>query len=80
MPVTSLENKIRGHEFWGLPKVVEEIPITTEGNICRAQAIDHQQNSYFELKVPTDGSKKDFDVSSTEQNLFSGNLNKAFKI
>jgi hypothetical protein len=64
MPVTSLENKIRGHAFWGLPKIVEEIPITIEGNICRVQAIDHEQNSYFELRVPTDGNSKNFDVSS----------------
>jgi hypothetical protein len=64
MPVTSLENKIRGHEFWGLPKVVEEISITIKDNICRAQAIDHQQNSYFELRVPIEGKKKHFDVSS----------------
>lgn len=64
MPVTSRENMIRGHEFWGLPKVVEEIPISVEGDICRVQAIDDQQNYYFELNVPTDGSRQDFDVGS----------------
>ena len=31
MPVTSLENQIRGTSIWGLPKVVEEIEISDRG-------------------------------------------------
>lgn len=65
MPVTSLENKIRGQKIWGLPKVVEEIPITHEGDICHIQGIDNEGRTYFDLKVPTTGKESSFDVSSS---------------
>jgi len=68
MPVTSLENKIRGQKIWGLPKVVEEISITLNENVCRIKAIDSDQRNYFELNVPTHGKETAFDVSS---NLYS---------
>ena len=68
MPVTSLENKIRGHKIWGLPKVVEEISIINRENVCKIQAIDSDQRNYFELNVPTDGGETNFDVNS---NLYS---------
>jgi len=68
MPVTSLENKIRGQKIWGLPKAVEEISITHKDNFCEIQAIDSDQQSYFELSVPTDGRDTVFDVNS---NLYS---------
>ena len=64
MPVTSLENKIRGQKIWGLPKIVEEIPITHEGNICHIQSIDSEKRTYLDLKIPTQGKSTDFDVSS----------------
>ena len=40
MPVTSLENQIRGTTIWGLPKVVEEIDIATDSDRCRTVARD----------------------------------------
>jgi len=61
MPVTSLENQIRGAAFWGLPKVVEEIHISTEGDSCSTVARDSEGEVYFELTVPKTGSAKHFD-------------------
>lgn len=61
MPVTSHENTQRGHKIWGLPKVTEEITIETQDGHCTTEAFDEQGNSYFKLKVPTDGKPKHFD-------------------
>lgn len=67
MPVTSLENNIRGHKIWGLPKVVEEIDIVTKDGNCVTTAYD-EGKPYFELSVPMTGKPKLFDVRS---NLYS---------
>jgi len=68
MPVTSLENRIRGNEIWGLPKVVHEIEIFEEGGDC--VTIDHEETGepYFEVRVPMEGKQKMFDVRA---NLYS---------
>jgi len=68
MPVTSLENQIRGRKIWGLPKVVQEINIKTEKNFSHTIAHEESGESYFELKVPMEGSPTNFDVSA---NLYS---------
>ena len=64
MPVTSLENQIRGVKIWGLPKVVHEIEISDEGDQC--VVVDHEESGepYFELRVPREGKPMKFDVSS----------------
>ena len=74
MPVTSLENQIRGHKIWGLPKVVQEIDLRDEAGDrvpegdCVTTAKEASGETYFELRVPMDGTPTDFDVSS---NLYS---------
>lgn len=68
MPVTSLENQIRGHKIWGLPKVVQEIDIRQEGGYCVTEAKEDTGETYFELSVPTSGTPTEFDVTS---NLYS---------
>lgn len=68
MPVTSLENRIRGNQIWGLPKVVNDIDITVEKGFSTIIATDEAGNDYFRLKVPTEGSPQAFDVQS---NLYS---------
>ncbi len=56
MPVTSLENQIRGTKIWGLPKVVEQIDITTGKDYNTCQAFDYEGNTpYFSLKIPVQG-------------------------
>lgn len=68
MPVTSLENRIRGSDIWGLPKVVDTIDISVENGTSRILATDEQGNEYFSLKVPTSGKATAFDVRS---NIYS---------
>lgn len=47
MPVTSLENRIRGNEIWGLPKVTQEIDQYEEGGDCVTAARDDAGERYF---------------------------------
>jgi hypothetical protein len=68
MPVTSLENRIRGRKIWGLPKDVERIDITTNGQISNIKASLDGESPYLELNIPMIGSPQAFDVKS---NLYS---------
>ncbi len=77
MPVTSLENQIRGTSIWGLPKVVEEIEISTEGENCKTVARDAGGEAYFELTVPTTGSAKHFDEFGLLYTMREGELLKS---
>jgi hypothetical protein len=77
MPVTSLENRIRGTRIWGLPKIVEEIEITTEGDSCTTTARDEHGETYFELTVPTAGAAKHFDETGFLYTLLDGELLKS---
>ena len=63
MPVTSLENQLRGLKIWGLPKVVQEIDIREEGGDCVTVANEETGEPYLELRVPMDGAPEEFDVS-----------------
>ena len=77
MPVTSLENQIRGEKIWGLPKIVEEIEISTEGSHCRTVARDRDGEAYIELSVPKAGSKKHFDEAGHVYSMLDGQLLKS---
>jgi len=77
MPVTSLENQIRGTSFWGLPKIVEEIDISTEGDSCATIAKDAGGDVYFELSVPKAGSAKHFDETGYLYSMLDGRLLKS---
>jgi Acetoacetate decarboxylase (ADC) len=68
MPVTSVENRIRGRKMWGLPKVEERIDIKVSGTNCRTQAYADTGEMYFQCDIPTTGKDEHFDVSS---NLYS---------
>jgi len=61
MPVTSLENRIRGHKIWGLPKVVVDIDIDDVGDDCVTVARDDDGRAYFELRVPRTGTPTRFE-------------------
>jgi hypothetical protein len=74
MPVTSLENQIRGTRIWGLPKIVETIDITSEEERCRTVAYDDDGLPYFDLTVPTTGSPKRFDECSRLYSVLDGRL------
>ena len=86
MPVTSLENRIRGHKIWGLPKVLNTIDINVENHVSTTSVTDEAGNTYFTLKVPTEGTNTHFDVKSNlysrlddellqSQTCFEGNFN-----
>jgi hypothetical protein len=74
MPVTSLENQLRGLRIWGLPKVVHEIEVTDDGDDC--VTIDHEESGepYFELRVPKSGEPTKFDVRSNLYSSLDGEL------
>jgi hypothetical protein len=77
MPVTSLENQIRGARIWGLPKIVEAIDISVENGCCTTIARDDAGDVYFELTVPTAGSVKHFDETGHLYTLLDGRLLKS---
>ena len=77
MPVTSLENQIRGAKIWGLPKIVEEIDISTEDSHCTTIARDENGEVYFELTVPKTGSIKHFDETGYVYSMLDGQLVKS---
>lgn len=77
MPVTSLENQIRGTKIWGLPKVVQEIDLRVEGGSCTTIAWDEKGKEYFRFRVPTEGSPTRFDVSSHLYTMLDGRLLKS---
>jgi hypothetical protein len=74
MPVTSLENQIRGTRIWGLPKLVEAIDITVDDEHCTTVARDADGEPYFELSVPTTGKPKRFDEAGILYTLREGRL------
>ena len=77
MPVTSLENQIRGIKIWDLPKVVEEIDISTSGNYYTTVAKDKDGEVYFELSIPKLGRPRHFDETSFLYNINNSNLQKS---
>ncbi len=77
MPVTSLENQIRGTTIWGLPKIVQEIDIDTDGDNCTTVARDDRGEPYFELSVPKAGSIKHFDETGHLYSVLNGQLLKS---
>lgn len=77
MPVTSLENQIRGTRIWGLPKIVETIDIEVDDERCTTVARDADGAPYFELAVPTTGSQKHFDETGHLYSMLDGTLLKS---
>ncbi len=77
MPVTSLENQIRGTKIWGLPKVVEEIEISTDGSHCTTVARDDNGEVYLDLSIPKTGSTKHFDETGYLYSMLEGKLLKS---
>lgn len=64
MPVTSLENRIRGREIWGLPKVVQQVDIVEDGGDCVTTCREDSGEPYLTLRVPMHGTPTELDLSS----------------
>jgi hypothetical protein len=77
MPVTSLENKIRGNKIWGLPKVTQKIDFTMQDNMRICSAYEESGEKYFELKVPVTGKIQTFDESGYLYSRLDDNLLKS---
>lgn len=74
MPVTSLENQIRGVKIWGLPKVVQQINVEEVDGDCVTTAMEESGETYFQLRVPMAGSPADFDVKSNLYSMREGRI------
>jgi hypothetical protein len=78
MPVTSLENKIRGNRIWGLPKTLNRIDISDEGDECETAAFeDDGVTPLLTLRTPTTGTPTEFDVGSNIYSVLDGRLHRA---
>lgn len=78
MPVTSLENKIRGDEFWGLPKTVQDIDIDVRDGRCHTTSTDDDGRLFFELSVPTTGKQKHMREVGTVCSMLEGKLARSY--
>jgi len=72
MPVTSLENRIRGRKIWGLPKNVERLDITHENSVATTKASVDGEEPYLELNIPMNGSAQEFDIKSNLYSILEG--------
>lgn len=74
MPVTSLENQIRGLKIWGLPKVVNDIDIFIKNNKSTTIATDELGNDYLKLSISTNGKNTAFNVQSNLYSVLHGEI------
>jgi len=74
MPVTSLENQLRGLKIWNLPKVVQRIDIDHHDGVCIVAAYEESGEQYFEMKVPTEGTQTHFDTGAWLYTEMDGRL------
>jgi len=77
MPVTSLENQLRGTKIWGIPKVVERIDIDVANGQSTTVAFDADGKEYFRLSVPTQGKAQHFDETGNLYSILNGKVLKA---
>ena len=77
MPVTSLENQIRGQKIWGLPKIVQEINFEHTVNNCHVEVKDERGLSYLDLNIAKFGRPSQFDVKTYLYNVNNQKLEKA---
>ncbi len=65
MPVTSEENRLRGHHFWNLPKITRRIDILEGQGKCRFESFDEDGTTLdIALDVATSGKPRQFSVRS----------------
>jgi pimeloyl-ACP methyl ester carboxylesterase len=58
MPVSTLENRIRGHKIWGLPKEVRRIDLRQIGADFVSTVHDASALPAFELRIPMTGKSR----------------------
>lgn len=72
MPVTSLENLLRGRKIWGLPKDVERIDISHNEQYSNTAAYDGGDEPYIQLQIPMKGASQSFDAKSNLYSVLGG--------
>lgn len=77
MPVTSLENRIRGNKIWGLPKVTQEIGFEQKDGFHICSAFEENGEPYFRLKVPMNGKPALLDETGYLYSKLDGDLLKS---
>ncbi len=77
MPVTTLENKIRGREIWGLAKNVEKIDFAVEAGGYRTSATDGEGRPYLSFFVPFVGDETEIDRTFQIYTVHGGQLLRA---
>ena len=69
MPVTTRENWIRGHKIWGLPKAVQEIDDSIDGDDYVTTVKERTGETYLQFRVPMTG--KPLPVKNSKTYLYS---------
>ncbi len=64
MPVTSDENRMRGHHFWNLPKISRRIDVAEAEGFCRFDSYGEGGELDISLSVPISGRPKAMAVRS----------------
>jgi hypothetical protein len=64
MPVTSDENRMRGHHFWNLPKITRRIDIEEMDGLCRFDSFNEGGGLDISLAVPTGAKSRTLSVKS----------------
>ena len=74
VPCGSLENKIRGQAFWGVPKTLHDIDITVANGTCAVRAVDESGSLTFALSIPTRGKPSQRRETAVVCSLLEGEL------
>lgn len=78
MPVTSLENRIRGNRIWGLPKTLNRIDIAEDAGECATVVFEEDGvTPCLTMRVPTGGAETLFDVGNNIYSVLDGRLLRA---
>jgi Acetoacetate decarboxylase (ADC) len=77
MPVTTLENRIRGQKLWGLPKVVQEINLHPDGDDYVTEANDESGEKYLELRIPMNGKETDVKQRTDLYSILEGKIQRS---
>jgi Acetoacetate decarboxylase (ADC) len=74
MPVTSLENQLRGRLLWGLPKDLERIDIEVQGTNVTTKVYDSLGSLYLTTHVDTKASTQFMETSLDLYSTMGGHL------
>jgi len=72
MPVTSLENRIRGRSIWGLPKDVHPIELRQVANDFVTTVTDDSGESLLQFSVPMEGKEERREQSMVIHSVLNG--------